>query len=331
MKQKLLGKLNLLAWIYSSACILSISLLLASCGSGGGAMDSLTPLQKGVFVDSPVEGLNYRTPSLLGVTDHKGTFRFQEGEQVTFFIGDLELGQSEAKAIISPVDLVAGATGATDQTVTNLCRLLQTLDVDGDPANGIVLSAAINTAVAGRSIDFTATPEAFGSDPELLGLLDDLNNQGALSGGERTLVSADQARSHLLASLGLDCSANDPACPTGEGGFESSLRELINDYRQQTGLGHLVFDPLLYQLAQTHSTNMQDADILNHDGFQDRYDASGYRTCVENVAWNYPTPESLLSGWQNSSGHDRNLLHQNIGFVGVARTGPYTTFFACGN
>ena len=138
-------------------------------------------------------------------------------------------------------------------------------------------------------------------------------------------------RADLLASLGLDCSDNDPACPTGEGGFESSLRELINGYRQQTGLGHLVFDPQLYQLAQTHSTNMQEVDVLSHDGFQDRYDASGYRTCVENVAWNYPTPESLLSGWQNSSGHDRNLLNQNISFVGVARTGPYTTFFACGN
>ncbi len=343
MQQNRFFGLKFLGSGYLAGLLVFSTLLLASCGGGsseGGAdtsNDSAT-LQQGVFVDSAVAGLSYRTASREGVTDSNGTFRYRAGEQVRFLIGDLELGRSDGQALVSPLNLVAGADDANDPAVTNICRLLQSLDADGNPNNGIVLPDAVHAAMTGRQIAFAITPEAFSNDTEILGLLAALNAQNTFPNGPRTLISAAQARSHLMASLGLDensgeqdCSNGGTNCPTAESSFEISLRGLINSYRNQSGLGPLTFDSALYQLAQQHSNDMQAVGEMSHDGFQERYVDSGYRACVENVAWNYQTPESLLSGWQNSSGHDRNLLNVSIDFVGLSKSGPYSTFFACGN
>lgn len=343
MQQNRFFGLKFLGSGYLAGLLVFSTLLLASCGGGGseGGADTSNnsaTLQQGVFVDSAVTGLSYRTASREGVTDSNGTFRYRAGEQVRFLIGDLEFGRSEGQALVSPLNLVAGADDVNDPAVTNICRLLQSLDADGNPNNGIVLSDAVHSAMTGRQIDFAIAPEAFSDDAEILGLLAALNAQNTFPNGPRTLISAAQARSHLMASLGLDenggeqdCTNGGPNCPTAESNFEASLRGLINSYRSEAGLSSLVFDPELYQLAQQHSSDMQAVKTMSHDGFQERYVDSGFRACVENVAWNYQTPESLLSGWQDSPDHDRNLLNASIDFVGLSKVGSYSTFFACGN
>ena len=69
---------------------------------------------------------------------------------------------------------------------------------------------------------------------------------------------------------------------------------------------------------------------MSHDGFYDRYLLSGFGSCVENVAWNYPTPSSLFWAWRSSPGHKANMLSGRIRYVGMTRVGAYATFFACG-
>lgn len=115
-----------------------------------------------------------------------------------------------------------------------------------------------------------------------------------------------------------------------ESTYESRLRELISAYRERKSLQGLSFDGDLYRFAAEHSRKMDTAGALSHDGFGNRFKRSGYRSCVENVGWNYPTPEAMFEGWKNSSGHDANLLSSAIGHVGIARAGSYVTFFACG-
>ena len=70
---------------------------------------------------------------------------------------------------------------------------------------------------------------------------------------------------------------------------------------------------------------------MNHDGFYDRAARSGYNYCVENVGWNYPTPEAQFEGWRNSSGHNQNMLNTHIGYIGISKVGSYVTFLACGD
>ena len=49
-------------------------------------------IQQGTFNDSKVEGLFWVTATLSGETDENGTFLFYEGQTITFYVGDIEIG-----------------------------------------------------------------------------------------------------------------------------------------------------------------------------------------------------------------------------------------------
>ncbi len=173
--------------------------LLSGCGSGSDP-------QVGVFLDSAVSGLTYSIGNHTGATDAEGRFSFYEGDTLTFSIGGLTLGSAAGKAVITPLDMVPGATDVTDQSVTNICRLLQTLDADGDNNNGIQITAAIRNAIASktRAISFNQTASAFAADAAVVELLADLNGASVFTEGNpnpRALKPAIEAREHLAASL----------------------------------------------------------------------------------------------------------------------------------
>ena len=206
--------MNSLNYSLVRSCLLFILIVLPlfviSCSSSNDGSDgSNVATSSGVFVDSPVSGLQYDTGTQSGLTDGNGRFFFQEGETVTFSIGDLVLGSGVARSVVTPVEIVVGAVHANDLKVINLCRLLQSLDVDGDPSNGIEIpEAASDLLLAGDTIDFNQSLEEFSNDPQVLALLEDLSNMGAFSdNGDRQLVSAAEALQHLqgtLAFLDLD-------------------------------------------------------------------------------------------------------------------------------
>lgn len=195
---------------YLLPILIVLPLFVISCSSSNDESDgSNVAMSSGVFVDSPVSGLQYNTGTRSGLTDGNGRFFFQEGETVTFSIGDLVLGSGIARPVLTPVEIVVGAIQANDLKVINLCRLLQSLDVDGDPSNGIEIpEAASELLLAGDTIDFNQSLEDFGNDPQVLALLEDLNNMDIFPDiGGRQLVSAAEALQHLqgtLAFLDLD-------------------------------------------------------------------------------------------------------------------------------
>ena len=107
------------------------------------------------------------------------------------------------------------------------------------------------------------------------------------------------------------------------------LLTIINYYREGNRLKPLSLDGRLTILAQNHSADMQRRGSLSHDRFQERVKHSGHNSCVENVAWNYRSPRELFAAWQNSRGHDKNMLAGDIKRAGISRVGTYVTFFAC--
>jgi Putative Ig domain len=103
----------------------------------------------GVFRDSTVIGLGYRSGTHSGVTGSHGQFTYEAGQAITFFVGGINLGTApNPKALMTPVDLVANGTG-TSTYVVNVVRFLMLLDRDGDPSNGIEISPAVTSAAAG--------------------------------------------------------------------------------------------------------------------------------------------------------------------------------------
>jgi len=176
---------------------------LAGCGSVSTVVPEKPSPLKGVFVDSPVGGVSYATPTLKGVTKADGMFEYQPGEKVTFSIGSLVLGATEGKPVVSPLDLVAEAKDASDQRVVNICVLLQTLDQDGDPANGIWIDEKVASMVSkhGKEINFNKPVRAFSFDAGFRSVMAELNEIDAFGETPRAVRPPGVAQKHLEATL----------------------------------------------------------------------------------------------------------------------------------
>jgi uncharacterized protein YkwD len=111
--------------------------------------------------------------------------------------------------------------------------------------------------------------------------------------------------------------------------YEEKLLRHINQYRVMNRLNPLSINENLNRLAKSHSQYMYKKSTLNHDAFDERFKKCRRSYCVENVGWNWPTPEVQLKAWKNSRGHNANLLNKKIKYAGISKVGTYVTFFAC--
>lgn len=192
-----------LSKIFSVMVSIMLAFLVA-CGGGGSssspaASSTPDPVElSGQFVDSAVAGLVYVTSSgLTGTTDAAGTFIYKAGDTVKFYLGDILLGEATGAAFITPVALVPGAKSEADTTVLNIARLLQTLDSDSDPSNGINISATVFMAAKTKSIDFTLSTVDFeAAASTLLGEIFTI-----VGSASPALVSGIDAALHLEGSL----------------------------------------------------------------------------------------------------------------------------------
>ena len=148
----------------------------------------------GLFLDSAVVNIKYKTATQSGTTNERGQFNYVAGEAVTFSVGAVTLPPTPAAATITPMSL-ANTTDMGNNTVLNLLVFLQSLDDDGIPGNGIKIPDAANT-VATTSIDFNVSPAAFRSNPVFTALV--ANNSGSIT---KTPVTTAVALAHFVDTL----------------------------------------------------------------------------------------------------------------------------------
>ena len=160
-------------------------------GPGGG-----TSAGTGEFIDSPVEGMTYSSGSKSGTTDANGTYEY-EGSNITFSIGDITIGSGTPSKKMSPVELGGEQATIFDPLVLNIARFLQTMDDDGNPANGIKIPQAVQNAAAGKTVDFSS--QTFDQDQNVMDVVRDLTQQ--TQAGERPLVDQQTAENHLASTL----------------------------------------------------------------------------------------------------------------------------------
>jgi hypothetical protein len=121
------------------------ALVLVGCGGGGSSSSSTTT---GYLVDSAVANANYDCTadgSYNKTTGADGSFTCTNMSQVRFRVGNLVLGEIHALPSdkhVFPQDLVGVArdTGVNDARVIAMAQLLQSLDSDGNPSNGITIA-----------------------------------------------------------------------------------------------------------------------------------------------------------------------------------------------
>ena len=188
-----------------------LGLVLAGCG--GGDKKSEPPEQTGVM-HSRIQGVSYRTPTRSGKTDANGNFKYLAGETVTFSVGGIELGSATGSSNISLFTL-AGMTPPTSElalrreltrlrytatplsSAANRAWLLLALDSDGNPGNGIDVSAH-ESALATARISFDAQ---FFDFPE---------KASRLAPGMNTSIPYSFPTNWLYRSLGMAIAANAP-------------------------------------------------------------------------------------------------------------------------
>lgn len=184
----------------AAALAATVSLLPACSDDSSSDKKSLT----GSFVDSAVQGLRYQAePSgLKGLTDVDGNFRYRAGDTVTFYIGDLPLGEVTGDELVTPADVArAEYDNSEDQDnfLLNVIRLLQTLDSDGDPDNGITISKETQAYFTSTNATAEVLAEIAGS---LADNIDDFAAGTALNGvfddaDIDALVSLTAAQAHF--------------------------------------------------------------------------------------------------------------------------------------
>ena len=97
--------------------------------------------------DDPVQGVRFVSGSLSGITSPEGEYQYQQGNPVSFFIGDIALGEAvEGKPVVTPLDLAPGGNIDTP-AVINIARLLLSLDSRPDDGRITIPSALRMAAV----------------------------------------------------------------------------------------------------------------------------------------------------------------------------------------
>lgn len=117
---------------------------------------------------------------------------------------------------------------------------------------------------------------------------------------------------------------NVPLIDSSVTSFESEVVRLVNEIRRQNGLSPLTQDWELSRVARYKSQDMRDKGYFSHTSptygspFQMiRAFGLSYRTAGENIARGYSTPQAVVNGWMNSSGHRANILNASFTKIGV--------------
>jgi len=118
-----------------------------------------------------------------GITDEYGAFSYEEGAICTFSVGDIVLRTVDTSTLEENILLEDNLPTA---------QFLQTLDLDGNPTNGIQIVQAIVDALSSSDIDLKSVPQ---DETELTTLVSTLQEKVEDYNG--SIVTPEEAEAHL--------------------------------------------------------------------------------------------------------------------------------------
>ncbi len=183
MKFNQMNRMANWVWLMSVAFIMG----LIACSDGNESKHATGQTTGKLTAASAVSGVTYSTSSkMAGITDASGIYNYNHGDMVEFKLGSLILGNVKAAVIVTPIDLAGG----NNTRLENLLVLLQSLDSDNDPGNGISIPANAADAVS-ASINLDSDSTTFVTSPAL----QSVRQAGGIAGEVKTVA---EARAHFL-------------------------------------------------------------------------------------------------------------------------------------
>ena len=236
----------------------------------------------------PVRGLKYQTPTLAGFTNERGEFRYRPGEAVTFLVGGLVLGAAEGAPRVNLAQLVNRVSGKIDRLhdplVTNLARLIQTLDADGGIETGVTIAPVVHDLVGPTVLNFAqpaadgleaadaiqaAGPRPFDRDPAVIALLEKLNATPGVftTNTPRRLRNAAAARNELRRNIRGIVKMTDVKVPLRDGSYVYA-----DVFRPaEDGRYPVVMAKGFYGKAFYHECICSDEEALQKEVLEDRF------------------------------------------------------------
>ena len=99
------------------------------------------------------------------------------------------------------------------------------------------------------------------------------------------------------------------------------MADMISRYRREHGLSTVKTDPQLTAIAERQAKAMAASGIMDHSvagSFASRMSGVHTGMAAENIAVGTKTWAETFHTWQNSPGHNSNLLQSKADSVGVA-------------
>ena len=120
--------------------------------------------------------------------------------------------------------------------------------------------------------------------------------------------------------------------------YAHKVADIVNQERAANGLPALKYSEKLSKAANLRANEIQTYFSHTRPNGTSCFTAVTelgirYRYIGENIAYGQRSPEEVMNGWMNSSGHRANILNSNVEYMGIGvaqRNGVYywTQFFA---
>jgi hypothetical protein len=182
------------------AISLVASAILVGCGSSSSSDDSSVEYLDGYFIDAAVANCEYETTSgKHGRTDKDGKFQYKKGDKVKFSLGGLSLGEAKPAedGLVTPKSLTVD-----EESKVRLLRVLQSLDSDNNPSNGITISDEVITSLEKWAQERNGEVKiADISDIELINIDDNLKKHLDSDSDGELDVDAQKAQNHFEESI----------------------------------------------------------------------------------------------------------------------------------
>ena len=176
------------------------ALILTGCNSSSDDTTSnnqTSDTLQGRFIDAAVANIEYSCESgIEGKTDANGSFKYLQGDKVTFHIGKLKLGETKPLAnnqVVTPKDLTDN-----NKTLTLMLQVLQSLDKDNNTSNGITIPEDIVESLS--SLEDNVDIKELNSS-KILTLDTKLKEKIDKDGDNKIDITEQKAHNHFKSSL----------------------------------------------------------------------------------------------------------------------------------
>jgi len=231
---------------------ITTAILLTGCGSSSDSSTVTTDtISTGYLVDTIVEGIDYETESgIIGTTNEFGEFKYKNNERIKFKIGNLILGDSDSKNIITPEDLTDNDINKTDL----MLQMIQSIDEDNNLTNGIQVPEDIRASLNEKTEEIDFNKDIY-SEEDLLKIDNKLSEKIDSNYDGHIDITVKEAKTHFEETI-IKLKENENSVKKA---FEDEFNKIKENYDENKTEENL---PNLNDFTELYDLSIEEKDEI---------------------------------------------------------------------